>query len=74
MRSYLKKLRDDNSVTQDALSEAIGISQNHYSNIENGARQKVIDLSLLVKIADYYSVPVQQLIEQELALLKEEGA
>lgn len=73
MRTYLKELRNDNSITQSELAEALGIRQGYYSSIENGSRQNVIDLLLLVKIAEYFSVPVLSLIEQELAIVNSKG-
>lgn len=74
MRNYLKTLRTKNAVSQKDLADALGITQAYYSHIEAGTRQNTIDLSLLAKIADYFNVPVQQLVEQELALVNEKGA
>ena len=34
----LKKLRMEASYSQTSFAQIIGISQNHYSNIENGTR------------------------------------
>lgn len=71
MREYLKELRTNKSITQAEISEVLGISQNHYSNIENGARVKVLDLHLLNKLAEFYEVPLSQLINEELMATKE---
>lgn len=71
MRYYLKKLRLDNSATQMELAEALGIGQGYYSDIENGTKLKVIDLILLDKIAKYYGVTLQSLVEEELKIIKE---
>ena len=65
MRNYLKELRFQNNLTQVELCEHIGIRPNYYSMIENGSRQKNISMTLLIKLAAAFNVPVTQLIEAE---------
>lgn len=67
MRDYLKDLRDSNGMTQEKLAEAIGISQNYYSCIENGIRQSEIKLSTLTNIAKVFGVPIDKLVSMENA-------
>lgn len=38
MREYLKNAREDMNLTQKDVALFLGISQNYYSDIENGIR------------------------------------
>lgn len=57
---HLKDLREDMDVKQRTIAEYLGISQNTYSQYENG----VISISpeMLIKIADYFNVSVDYLL------------
>lgn len=57
---HLKDIREDNDVRQTTLAEYLGVSQNTYSQYENG----VISISpeMLVKLADYFHVSVDYLL------------
>ena len=44
VREYLKKLRLKKKMTKQAVADFLGISQNYYTYIENGERQKSLDL------------------------------
>ncbi len=46
-------------------SEKLGISESYYCLIESGARQKKMDILLLVRIADLFDQPILRLIEAE---------
>lgn len=48
MRKWLKDLRNRKEFSQQILANMLEISQNYYSNIENGERQKDLDLSLVL--------------------------
>lgn len=74
MREYLKQLRNRNNLTQRQVADKLGISQNYYSCIENGLKQKSIDLWLIVGIADLYKVDVNYLIGEEAKLRNQKGA
>ena len=65
MRTWLKNQRIRNKFTQNEMSKKLDISQNYYSSIENGERQKDLDLSLVVKLADILDVSVNYIIEEE---------
>lgn len=65
MRTWLKNQRIRNKFTQNEISKKLDISQNYYSSIENGERQKDLDLSLVVKLADILDVSVNYIIEEE---------
>lgn len=65
MREYLKKLRSDKNMSQKAVADELKISQNYYSSIECGTRQKDLDLSLILKLSELFDVTVEWIIEQE---------
>lgn len=73
MRLWLKKLRNNKELSQQELATALDISQNYYSNIENGERQKQLSLPLVVRIAEIFGVSVEWIAEQERQLNKDGG-
>lgn len=61
---YLRRIRDlreDNDLTQKELAHHLNISQQYYSNIENGTR--TISAEILLSIALFYKVSVDYLLE-----------
>lgn len=56
----LKNLREDNDIRQKTIAKYLGVSQNTYSQYENG----VISISpeLLVRLGDYFNVSVDYLL------------
>lgn len=56
----LKNIREDNDVRQKTLAEHLGVSQNTYSQYENG----IISISpeMLIKLGDYFDVSVDYLL------------
>ena len=59
----LKKLRNQNNLTQEEFAKIMNITQFTYCNYEKGKTQAPIDV--LCKIADYYGVTVDYLIDHE---------
>lgn len=66
MRDYLKKLRTKRALSQQNVADLMGLSQQYYNMIENGERQKKMDLPLMQKISDVFEVPLEFIIEQEI--------
>lgn len=58
----LKFLREQKNVTQQRLALELGINQNSLSRYETGQRQA--DYAMLIKIADYFDVSVDFLLER----------
>ena len=58
----LKDLREDLDITQKEIAKYLHIGQNTYSQYENGQRQLPIDV--LNKLADYYSVSTDYILER----------
>lgn len=56
----LRDLREDHDLTQKKLAGLLAISQNTYSQYENGVRQIPIDL--LVCLARYYHTSVDYIL------------
>lgn len=56
----LKELRKEKGLSQTIVSNTLSISQQLYSNWENATREP--NISMLIKIADYYEISVDYLI------------
>jgi len=59
----LKQLRADKSINQIQLAQAIGVSQGTVGKWETGMR--LPDADMLVKLADYFSVTVDNLLGKD---------
>ena len=57
----LRDLREDSDLKQTDIAELLGIQQTVYSRYERGAR--TIPLEHLVKLAEFYKVSVDFLLE-----------
>ena len=56
MRVRLRKMREAYGLTQQALSEAVGISRPHYVQIESGNKTPSLPLAIKIKNAlSYYN-------------------
>jgi transcriptional regulator with XRE-family HTH domain len=64
-RKYLINIRIYQKKSQQIVSENMGISQNYYSAIENGERQKDMSLSLMEKLAGAFNLPLDEIIKAE---------
>lgn len=58
----LKAIREDNDIRQKDIAKALNVSQNTYSQYENG----VISLTaeVLIKLSDYYNVSIDYLLDR----------
>lgn len=65
MREWLKKLRISKGLSQQFVSKKINVTQQYYSSIENGERQKDLDLSLVLKLSKLFDVSVDYIIAEE---------
>lgn len=70
MRDYLKAMRKDRGLSLQDMADKIGISRQYYQLIENGERQKKMDITLVKRIASVFGVPLETIIEQENIILK----
>lgn len=60
MLTNLKKLREDASISQKALADAIGVSQQSVNKYENHNIEP--DIETMIRIADFFNTSVDYLI------------
>ncbi len=60
---FLKELRGTKKLTQEQLAEFLGVSNRSISRWENGVN--LPDLSLLIQIAKYFDVEIDELLDGE---------
>lgn len=58
----LRDLREDNDLNQTTIAEYLSVTQRTYSRYETGERSAPVEI--LAKLADYYGVTVDYLIER----------
>lgn len=56
----LRELRKEKGLTQDQVSENLGITYQAYAHYENGRRKP--DPEMLVKLSDFFDITVDELI------------
>ncbi len=61
--TYLKELRKEKNLTQEQIAERFGVSQRSVSRWENG--NTMPDISVLIELADYYSVDLREILNGE---------
>ena len=66
---YLKKLRNDKGISQDALGEALGISRQSVSKWEQG--NSTPDIDNIGKLAEFYGVSIDSIVKGEADESKE---
>ncbi|MBD5101678.1 MAG: helix-turn-helix transcriptional regulator [Subdoligranulum sp.] len=60
---FLKTLRKEKGLTQEALAERLGVTSRSVSRWETGSN--LPDLSLLIEIADLYGVELREILDGE---------
>ena len=58
----LRGIREDRDIKQREVADILGISQNTYSQYENGVI--ALTAEVLIKLADYYGVSVDYLLDR----------
>lgn len=61
--AFLKQLRNEKGITQERLSEILGVSGRTVSRWETGTN--LPDLSILVQISEYYDVEIKEILNGE---------
>jgi len=65
MRNWLKQLREKKKLTMKCIAEKLGISESYYCSIENGIRQKRMDIVLISGIAEAVGISIAEAVEYE---------
>ncbi len=60
LRMVIKDLQEDNDIKQKTVAEYLGVSQQTYSNYENGHRE--IPIWVVLKLSRYYKVSTDYLL------------
>lgn len=70
-REYLITLRNKKGLTQLDISKSMGISESYYNLIEQGQRQKHMNITILYRLSKALEVPVKTLVNKEIDFAKE---
>lgn len=62
MYQRIRDLREDHDLTQKEMAKMLACSQRVYSNYERG--EVNIPIDLLIKMADYFDVSIDYLLER----------
>ena len=65
MREWLKQASTDRGLTMKELSERLGISEGDYCYIEQGLRQKKMDIVLIGGLSSALNIPISDVVRQE---------
>lgn len=65
MRDYLQKMRVEHGLTQKDMGKKLGISESYYCCIENGERQRKMDVVLAASLATVFGIPIARIYELE---------
>lgn len=69
-REYLAVLREKRNESQQSVANALGMSRQYYSMIENGDRQQNMDMSILDKLSSHFEVPISRMVKWERNYIK----
>ncbi|MCR4776410.1 MAG: helix-turn-helix domain-containing protein [Saccharofermentans sp.] len=61
--AFLKELRKERNMTQEAIAGKFGVTQRSVSRWENGTTMP--DISVLIELADFYDVDIRDLLRGE---------
>ena len=65
LRDWLVNARANKGLTQAQIAEKIGITESYYCMIENGDRQKKMDITLAAKLSSILDIPIAEIVEIE---------
>lgn len=73
MREYLKQLRESKGLTMQELSEKLGITRQYYQMIENGERQRKMDITLVKGLSVALNVSLEYIVQEENYIMANES-
>lgn len=65
MRLWLKEARINKGLTMKDMASKLGISESYYCAIENGERQKNMDLTLVSGLSAALGISVSRIVKLE---------
>ena len=65
MRTWLRDLRTSHNLTMKEMGQKLNISESYYCAIENGGRQKKMDIVLVTDIARIFKIPISKVASYE---------
>lgn len=65
----IKLLRKNRKLSQEDVAKSLGLTRSSYSGYENGVAEP--SLENLIRISDYYKIPLDDLIKKDLSKLSE---
>ena len=65
MREYLKNARQEKNLSQQDVADALNVTRQNYNQIENGERQKDMNISMAQKLAGVFEVSIDYIFENE---------
>lgn len=65
MRIWLREARERSNLTMKEVADALHISESYYCSIENGTRQKRMDLSLAYKLSFILGIAMKTILDEE---------
>lgn len=65
MRDYLVTLRKKRNESQQDVASSVGISRQYYDMIEKAARQRKMDIVLVMALAKHFSIPATTILAEE---------
>ncbi len=67
MRMWLRAMRTEKNYTMKEMGEKLNISESYYCSIENGDRQKKMDITFASSLAEIFSIPISDIVAYEAA-------
>ena len=65
MRLWLRNAREQAGFTMKKLAEMLHVSESYYCAIENGSRQKNMDITLAQRISLALGIPLKHIVSEE---------
>lgn len=73
MRDWLKNARLEKGLTMKQMAEELHISESYYCSIENGYRQRDMDISLADKLSAVLKLSLKQILKSESELKNQDS-
>lgn len=67
LNTILRDLREDHDIKQETIAKYLGVSQQTYSNYENGRRE--IPIEVVKKLSTFYKVSTDYLLRSDTSYL-----